>query len=120
MSKTLALACLGLLAAIAARAADSPLHDPTQPFRAGAGGESAAPAAGPQPRFKLTAVLVSPTRRVAIVNGKALQEGQRIAGAEVVKIDGRSVQLREGNREFVVELGDARESAPRAGGEARQ
>jgi hypothetical protein len=93
------------------------MHDPTQPFRAAAGGEAAEPASGPQPRFKVTAVLVSPTRRVAIVNGHALQEGQWIGGAEVVKIDARSVQLREGNREFVLQLGDVRVSAPRAGGD---
>lgn len=115
MSKALALACFLLLAG-AVHAAEPAMHDPTQPFRAAAAGE-AAPPSGPQPRFKLTAVLVSPTRRVAIVNGKALQEGQQIGGAEVVKIDGRSVQLREGNREFVVQLGDARVSAPRAGGD---
>ena len=117
MSRALALACL-LAAAGSAYAAEPAMHDPTQPFRAAAGGETAAPASGPQPRFKVTAVLVSPTRRVAIVNGHALQEGQRIAGAEIVKIDARSVQLREGNREFVVQLGDARASALRAGGDS--
>ena len=116
MSRSLALACL-LVVVGAARAAEPAMHDPTQPFRAAAGGEAAA-SAGPQPRFKVTAVFVSPTRRVAIVNGHALQEGERIGGAEVVKIDGRSVQLREGNREFVVELGEARASAPRAGGDS--
>jgi len=107
VSRDLVLACC-LLVAGSARAAEPAMHDPTQPFRAPAGGEAAAPASGPQPRFKVTAVFVSPTRRVAVVNGHALQEGQRIGGAEVVKIDGRSVQLREGNREFVVPLGDTR------------
>jgi hypothetical protein len=106
-----------LLLAATARGAEPAMHDPTQPFRAAAAGESGAPATGPQPRFRLTAVLVSPTRRVAVVNGKAVPEGQQIGGAEVLRIDGRSVQLREGNREFVVQLGDARASAPRAGGD---
>jgi hypothetical protein len=110
------LALIGLLTlAAAVRAAEQPVHDPTQPYRGvpGEGRTSAAPA----PRFKLTAVLISPTRRVAVVNGKPLQEGQRVAGAQVVKIDGRSVQLREGARDFVIQLGDARESAPAAEGD---
>jgi hypothetical protein len=113
--KTLTL--VGLIAfAGAARAAEQPVHDPTQPYRAvpGEGRASGAPA----PRFKLTAVLISPTRRVAIVNGKPLQEGQRVAGAQLVKIDGRSVQLRDGARDFVIQLGDAREGAPSAEGDS--
>jgi hypothetical protein len=113
------LACLVALAG-AAHGAEPAVHDPTQPFRAGAPGEGGSAAGATQPRFKLTAVLLSPTRRVAIVNGKALQEGQRIGGLEVVKIDSRSVLLREGNKEFVVQLGDARVSAPRAEGDAAQ
>jgi hypothetical protein len=116
VSRPLALAVL--LIAGSTYAAEPAMHDPTQPFRAAPGGETTVPAYGPQPRFRVTAVIVSPTRRVAIVNGKPVQEGQQIGGAEVVKIDGRSVQLREGNREFVVQLGEARASAPRAGGDS--
>ena len=100
----------------AARAAEPAVHDPTQPYRAvpGEGRASGAPA----PRFKLTAVLISPTRRVAIINGKPLQEGQRVAGAQLVKIDGRSVRLRDGAHDFVIQLGEARESAPAAEGDS--
>ena len=117
MSRALACACLLLLAG-AASAAEPAMHDPTQPFKAAPGGEAGAPVSGPQPRFKLTAVLVSPTRRVAIVNGKPMQEGERVAGAEIVKIDGHSVQLREGNHDFVLELGNAGASAPHAEGDS--
>lgn len=115
MSKALPLALLVIIGA--AYAAEPALHDPTEPFRPstnGAGGPSGAP----PPRFTLTAVLISPTRRVAIVNGKPMQEGQRVAGAELVKIDERSVQLRDGNHEFVVQLGNARASAPHAEGDS--
>lgn len=118
MSRALALACLVLIARCAS-AAEPALHDPTEPFRPAPGGSGGASAA-PQPRFKLTAVLISPTRRVAIVNGKPLQEGQRVAGAELVKIDPRSVQLRDGNRDFVVQLGDAPTRAPTSEGEPGQ
>jgi hypothetical protein len=108
VSKALVLALLVL--AGAARAAEPALHDPTEPFRPSASGVASGRA--PAPRFRLTAVLISPTRRVAIVNGKPLQEGQSVAGAEIVKIDARSVQLRDGTRDFVVQLGNSREGAP--------
>jgi hypothetical protein len=105
-----------LVIAGAARAAEPAVRDPTEPFRPTSSGGG--PAGVPAPRFKLTAVLIAPTRRVAIVNGKPLQEGQHVAGAELVKIDARSVQLRDGNHDFVVQLGDARASAPHAEGDS--
>jgi len=92
------------------------LKDPTEPYRPAADGGSGR--AGPAPRFRLTAVLIAPTRRVAIVNGKPMQEGQRVAGAELVKIDGHSVQMREGGRDFVLQLGNASASAPHAEGDS--
>ena len=122
MSKALALALASLVLAVAAHAAEpetkSPpaLKDPTEPYRPGPNGGDVR--AGPQPRFRLTAVLLSPTRRVAIVNGKPMQEGQRVAGAELVKIDARSVQLRDGDHDVVVQLGNARSSAPRSEGDS--
>ena len=126
MSKALALACLALLVGTAHAAepaqSDAPaqkgtpaLKDPTQPYRPSADGS---PVGGPQPRFRLTAVLISPTRRVAIVNGKPMQEGQRVAGAELVKIDPHSVQLRDGDHDLVVQLGNARSGAPRSEGDS--
>jgi hypothetical protein len=114
--KPLVLACLVLIVG-AALAAEPAVHDPTEPYRPGAGGAGGT-AGAPAPRFKLTAVLISPTRRVAIVNGKPLQEGQRVAGAELVKIDAHSVQLRDGNRDFVVQLGDTSAGAPRTEGDS--
>ena len=114
MSKALALGLLWIAGAV--YAAEPALHDPTEPFRPSANG-AAGPTGAPPPRFTLTAVLISPTRRVAIVNGKPLQEGQRVAGAELVKIDWRSVQLRDGNHDVIVQLGKARESAPHAEGD---
>ena len=116
MSKPLLLACLVSIAG-ASLAAEPALHDPTEPYRPAADG-SAAPIGVPAPRFKLTAVLISPSRRVAIVNGKPLREGQRVAGAELVKIDERSVQLRDGNHDFVVQLGNARAKTRAAEGES--
>jgi hypothetical protein len=112
----LLLSCL-LVARV--HAAEPALHDPTQPYNAVAV-DAAGPVGAPTPRFRLTGVLISPTRRIAILNGKPCQEGQRVAGAELWKIESRSVQLRDGNHEFVVLLGKARAVAPTAEGDSGQ
>lgn len=125
MSKSLVLASLVLLAATAYAAEpaekDAPvqrntpaLKDPTQPYRPNADGS---PVGAPQPRFRLTGLLISPTRRIAIMNGKPLQEGQHVAGAQIVKIDAHSVQLRDGDRDLVIQLGNARPNAAAAEGD---
>lgn len=91
----------------AARTADAPFHDPTQPYRSvtSEGGGAAAP------RFALTAVLISPKRRVAIVNGRPYERGETINGVEIVRIDSDAVHLREHGSEFVVPLGHAAAAA---------
>lgn len=90
-----------LIVAGAARTADAPIHDPTQPYRSvtSAGGGEVAP------RFALTAVLISPTRQVAIVNGRPYERGETVNGAEIVQIDSAAVHLREHGNPFVVPLG---------------
>lgn len=90
-------------AAEAAEAAEPILHDPMRPFQvvAGEGG----PGTGAAPRFRLTAVLISPSRRVAIINGKPYQQGQKIGAVEITHIDAQSVGLRDGGEEWVVHLG---------------
>ena len=99
-----ALIVAGLLAAAAAaRAEDVPVRDPMQPYRAVAGPAGSVAA----PRFALTAVLISPTRRVAIVNGKPYECGERVNGAEILRIDPDAVHLREHGSEIVVLLGHA-------------
>jgi hypothetical protein len=89
-----------------------------RPFQviAGEGGAETAAA----PRFHLTAVLVSPTRRVAVIDGKPYQQGQKIGTAEVTHIDARSVGLRDGGEEWVVHLGKTRPRAPAATGDSGQ
>jgi len=105
-----------LAAAGAARAEDAPVRDPMQPFRyvasAGAGGGVVA-----VPRFALTAVLISPTRRVAIVNGKPYERGESVDGAEIVRIDPDAVHLRQHGNEVIVPLGHAAAAAKPSQGE---
>jgi hypothetical protein len=99
----------GLLAVVGlAHAADAPVRDPMQPYRYVAGPGSGAAA----PRFALTAVLISPTRRVAIVNGKPYERGETVGGAEIVRIESDAVHLRDHGNELVVPLGHAAAAAP--------
>ena len=91
-----------LVAPGVALAADAPVRDPMQPYRYVAG-----PGGGVAPRFALTAVLISPLRRVAIVNGKPYVSGETVNGAEIVRIDPDAVHLREHGNELVVPLGHA-------------
>jgi hypothetical protein len=97
-----AIALAALLVAIGAAADEPDPKDPMQPFRPGAAGYAGGPTV---PRFRLTAVLVSPARRVAIVNGRPYQIGERIDGAEVIRIEPQAVHLRDGDAELKIGLG---------------
>ena len=103
MFKRAAATALALAVSAALGAAEPPVRDPTQPFDRTVGGGSSARAAAP--RFAVTAVLISPTRRVAIVNGAPYVVGETVDGAAIVAIDPDSVRLRESGAEIVVSLG---------------
>jgi hypothetical protein len=101
--KAVVVVAAAMLGALRANADEPPLRDPMRPPGADvAPGAAAAAAAGP--RFALTAVLVAPTRRVAIVNGKPYFEGETIDGAEIVAIELDSVRVREDGAERVITL----------------
>jgi MSHA biogenesis protein MshK len=109
---------LAAAAAVPARADEPRLRDPMQPFKAVAG--AAAPGGTVAPRFRLTAVLISPTRRVAIVNGAPRQEGERVAGATLTRIEPQAVRLEQGAETWVIHLGQAADGAPRTEGASVQ
>jgi len=82
-------------------AADPPLGDPMRPY------VPTSPTAGAQRTsrpFTLTGVLISATRRVAVINGALYGEGDTIDGARVVSIEPNSVQLRRGTQNFALQL----------------
>lgn len=81
----LTLVLMGLLSTTAQ--ADEALQDPTRPDATQARRTLTAPV------FNLSAILISDTRRVAILNGKAVKPGDRIDGATVSVIRADSVQL---------------------------
>jgi hypothetical protein len=93
----------------AASASDSPLRDPTEPYRPPAGGARTAV----QQRYVLTAVLVSASRRVAVVNGLPCMVGDTVDGAEIVRIEAKQVHVRRNGRDIVLRL-------QRPGSEAQQ
>jgi len=102
------LVCALLLASLAVAAEELPVRDPMRPYgRDTAGGTTAAAAA---PRFVLTGVVISPTRRIAIVNGRPYRQGQSVDGAEIVAVEAHAVRLRDGGAELVISLRPAAKS----------
>ena len=113
-----ALIVASTLVVVGATHADEVLvRDPMQPYRfvVGPGGIGSV-----APRFALTAVLISPTRRVAIVNGKPYERGESVSGAEIIRIDADAVHLREHGNELIVPLGHAAAVGRTSQGETAQ
>lgn len=94
---------IGLLcAAGAAMAQRGALVDPTRPPMPASGSgasESAAPA-GP----RLQSVLISPTRRVAVISGSTVVQGGRYGNATVASISEGAVLLRYADRKETLHL----------------
>lgn len=84
---------LGLLIGLVSMPVQAQLQDPTRPadFVATV---SAGEAEGGETGWELTSILVSPQRRVAIINGKAVRVGELLAGAKVLNITLSGVALR--------------------------
>lgn len=94
-------------------AAEPPERDPMRPFGRIEGVEFSTAAA---PRFTLTAVVISPTRRVAVINGKPCLPGDVVNCAELVAIEHDSVRMRDRNGDVVISLARAQSERPRTQG----
>lgn len=105
--KRVTILLAGALAAAAALAQQSGGGDPTRPPAAlsapsGAPGAAAAPG---QPHLQSILVSTRPGgRRLALIDGKNVREGQRVGGAVVVAIRPAEVVLRRGGRTQVLKL----------------
>ena len=93
----LRLLCLGLLLCSGASFGQSMtlpsgevLKDPTRPHGGTKQIESKAPS-----QYTLSYILNSNSRRLAVINGRQLGEGDRVGGARVVRISAQSVVLSE-------------------------
>ena len=117
MSRTMAasgmrvLQQLGLCAicGLSVSAIAQSLPDPTRPAA------SMLPPAVPvaaSSRPILQSVLISPTRRLAIISGKQVMLGEKFGTATVIKINETSVVLRDGQAQLTVVLFDSAARAP--------
>jgi MSHA biogenesis protein MshK len=78
------------------------LSDPTRPpdvMPTALTGDS-----GEESLFVLSSILISPNRRVAIVNGTRVSQGDEVAGAEVVEINASGVQLKADGEVFELRM----------------
>jgi hypothetical protein len=92
------------------QAEEAPTRDPMRPFGADAAVAGTDVATGP--RFTLTGVLIAPTRRVAMINGRPYMQGENVDGAEIVAIERNAVRLREQGNELVISLGRPAQGRP--------
>ena len=99
-------ALLSLLTALSLPAVADVLADPTRP-PANWQREPAHAGAVKQGNPKLTSILVSHSRRVAVIDGVALSEGQSANGLTVVHIDKGWVDARTHDASVRLSLNDA-------------
>lgn len=99
------LCVLTAVAASPAAAAQAGLPDPTRPPAASAD-EATPPAATRDGRLghRLQSVLISPERKLAVIDGRTVLLGGRIDDATVVAITETGVTLRRGERTEVLPL----------------
>jgi MSHA biogenesis protein MshK len=92
------LVCL----AVCAGASRAELQDPTQPPAY----QSARPVSGDPktPDLVVSSILVSPGRRVAVVNGHTVTRGDVVGDARVIEIRRDSVRLERAGRSFSLAL----------------
>ena len=107
----LAVLQLGGLGATRAAWAQAPLSDPTRPPASliapvrTTDGVIAAPAVRPEPRLQSVLVSLRPGgRRIAVIDGKMVREGQRVGDAVVVSIRAKEVELRRAGRTQTIKL----------------
>ena len=98
-----ALAWLAAAAAAAAMAVAQAqvLTDPTRPPSAGAGASGAQQEA---PATQLQSVLLSPRRKLAVINGETVALGGMLGEAQVVRITETEVVLKKGNETEVLKM----------------
>jgi len=78
------------------------LRDPTRPPTSVS--KRMAPDAQQPLKWNLTATIVGPERRVAVINDRAVQIGQKVDGAVLVAVDAGSALLVQGEKEWQLRL----------------
>lgn len=76
--------------------------DMSDPMRPPQGPAYAGERATDEPRWKLTGILVSPERKLAMINNQLIGVGGKVDGARVRNIYGNSVELDIGGQSIVL------------------
>ena len=74
------------------------LRDPTRPYNARSVAPTAPGGAKVASTFRVTAIFTSDMRRIAVVNGRRVAEGDKVDGATVVEILADRLQLNLGGK----------------------
>lgn len=106
------LVTCNLLHATESFALDDPTEPPSNYQAIAVDGAHAAASSDPRRRWLLTSTLISPQRRIAVVNGHALKPGDTLDGVTVVKIAPATVHLRDTQGEFSVTMQPAAVKMP--------
>ena len=104
-----------ILAAVAGNAAAQALNDPMRPPMISSTGAEPETAAGPS----LQSILISPNRKLAVIDGQTVPLGGRIGDATLIEISGASVMLKrngELERLRMYPPGIDKKPAPASGG----
>ncbi|MDH3560713.1 MAG: hypothetical protein OEN52_07150 [Gammaproteobacteria bacterium] len=97
-----ASAALGILVLVPPVSA-GPLQDPTRPTRAALFLSTSAPRPSAD-KWTLDSTLVATDRRVAVINGTHVSEGESIDGARVLKIRNTDVLIQAPGRQISLQL----------------
>lgn len=92
----------GSFAFAVAGADELEIDDPTRPFIAA--GASDSTVREEPPGLELTAVLVSASRRIAVINGRFYTEGERVNGELITAIEPGAIRLRRGDADVLIRI----------------
>jgi MSHA biogenesis protein MshK len=96
------LAVVLMVGALIGASGQGELADPTRPARSLRHSPSVTETAGAA--LTLQSVMLSQDRRVAVINGRSVQPGDRVFGARVVEISLSAVRLRRADGEILLTL----------------
>ena len=105
------LAAVLMLGALTGASGPAELSDPTRPARS----QRPSPSVTEEAELTLYAVMLSDHRRVAVINGRRVQLGDRVFGARVVEIGLSGVRLRREEGDVLLTLTAASIKKPARG-----
>jgi len=105
---------VALLLAVLPVAAQQGLGDPTRPTSLAEPAPARAVQSGP--RWRLQSTLVADTRRLAVINGRTVSQGDRIDGAVVREVRQEGVTLEVGDQRVELRIVPGSVNVKRSGG----